>query len=101
MSPALTNENSKMSVGPWQLLIVLLIILLLFGTKKLRGMGGDLGSALKGFKKAMGNDDDDKVKDADFVAKEKVEDKSTDAGNDVGNAENTVKQSKSEQKESN
>ncbi|MFT4807708.1 MAG: sec-independent protein translocase protein TatA [Paraglaciecola sp.] len=101
MSSALTNENSKMSVGPWQLLIVLLIILLLFGTKKLRGMGGDLGSALKGFKKAMGNDDDDKEKDADFVAKEKVEDKSTDAGNDAGNAENTVKQSKSEQKESN
>lgn len=87
-----------MSVGPWQLLIVLLIILLLFGTKKLRGMGGDLGSALKGFKKAMGNDDDDKEKDADFAAKEKVEDKSID---DAGNVENTVKQNKSEHKESN
>jgi sec-independent protein translocase protein TatA len=89
-----------MSVGPWQLLIVLLIILLLFGTKKLRGMGGDLGSALKGFKKAMGNDDDDKEKekDADFATKEKVEDKSID---DAGNSENSAPQTKSEHKENN
>ena len=40
----------------WQLLIVLAIIVLLFGTKKLRGMGGDLGGAVKGFKKAMSDD---------------------------------------------
>ncbi len=36
-----------------QLLIVLLITALLFGTKKIRGIGSDLGSALKGFKQAM------------------------------------------------
>ena len=40
-------------IGIWQLLIVLVIVLLLFGTKKLRNMGGDLGSAIKGFKKAV------------------------------------------------
>ena len=52
-------------ISIWQLLIVVLIVVLLFGTKKLRGMGSDLGSAVKGFKKAMSDDDQDK-KDADF-----------------------------------
>lgn len=37
-------------IGIWQLLIVAVIVVLLFGTKKLRNMGGDLGSAIKGFK---------------------------------------------------
>lgn len=41
-------------IGIWQLVILLVIILLLFGTKKLRNLGSDLGSALKGFKSAMG-----------------------------------------------
>lgn len=39
-------------IGIWQLLIILVIVLLLFGTKKLRNLGGDLGGAIKGFKKA-------------------------------------------------
>ncbi|MDN3608689.1 Sec-independent protein translocase subunit TatA [Vibrio ostreicida] len=52
-------------IGIWQLLIVAVIVILLFGTKKLRGMGSDLGSAVKGFKKAM-NDDNSNKKDADF-----------------------------------
>lgn len=43
-------------ISIWQLLIVLAIIVLLFGTKKLRSMGGDLGGAVKGFKKAMSDD---------------------------------------------
>lgn len=45
-------------ISLWQLLIVLAIVVLLFGTKKLRGMGGDLGGALKGFKKAMKDDEE-------------------------------------------
>ena len=40
-------------ISIWQLLIVAVIIVLLFGTKKLRNLGGDLGSAVKGFKNAM------------------------------------------------
>jgi sec-independent protein translocase protein TatA len=40
-------------ISIWQLLIVLAIVVLLFGTKRLKGMGGDLGNAIKGFKKAM------------------------------------------------
>ena len=44
-------------ISIWQLVIVLVIVLLLFGTKKLRNMGGDLGGAVKGFKKAMGDEE--------------------------------------------
>ncbi len=42
-------------MGPsiWQLLIVLVIVILLFGTKRLKNIGNDLGGALKGFKKAV------------------------------------------------
>ncbi|MFT7223991.1 MAG: sec-independent protein translocase protein TatA [Cellvibrionaceae bacterium] len=46
-------------IGP--LLIILLIVVLLFGTKKLKGMGSDLGGAFKGFKKAL-NDDTEEAK---------------------------------------
>jgi sec-independent protein translocase protein TatA len=50
-------------ISIWQLLIVLVIVLLLFGTKRLRNLGGDLGNAIKGFKKAM-NDEDKKAENA-------------------------------------
>ncbi len=40
-------------ISIWQLLIVLLIIVVLFGTKKLRSIGGDLGGAVKGFRSAV------------------------------------------------
>jgi sec-independent protein translocase protein TatA len=43
-------------IGIWQLLIVAVIVVLLFGTKKLRNMGGDLGSAIKGFKSAISDE---------------------------------------------
>lgn len=46
-----------MSVFHW--LIVLLVVVLVFGTKKLRNMGGDLGSAVKGFKEGMKGDEAD------------------------------------------
>lgn len=45
------------SIGIWQLLIIALIIVLLFGTKKLRGLGADIGSSVKGFKSAMNETD--------------------------------------------
>lgn len=56
-------------ISIWQLAIIAVIILLLFGTKKLRTLGSDLGESVKGFKKAMS---DEKAKDADF---DKVEQK--------------------------
>ena len=47
-----------MAIGPWQLLIVLVIVVLLFGTKKLANLGTDLGGAMKGFKKAIKDDEE-------------------------------------------
>ncbi|MCL5051523.1 MAG: twin-arginine translocase TatA/TatE family subunit [Firmicutes bacterium] len=44
-------------IGIWQVLIVLLIIVILFGGKRLRTLGSDLGTAIKGFKKEMNEDD--------------------------------------------
>ncbi len=60
-------------ISIWQLLIIVAIIVLLFGTKKLRTLGTDLGESVKGFKKAMS---DDKAKDAEF---EKVESKAAES----------------------
>jgi sec-independent protein translocase protein TatA len=48
-------------ISIWQLLIVALIVILLFGTKKLRSLGGDLGGAVKGFKNAMSSEEDKKA----------------------------------------
>ena len=59
-------------ISIWQLVIVAVIILLLFGIKKLRSLGSDLGESVEGFKKAM---NEDKPKDAEF---EKVEQKQAD-----------------------
>ncbi|MBV4534736.1 MULTISPECIES: twin-arginine translocase TatA/TatE family subunit [Pseudomonas] len=43
-------------IGIWQLVIVLLIVFLLFGTKRLKGLGSDVGEAIQGFRKSMGGD---------------------------------------------
>lgn len=50
-----------MSFGIWELAIVLIIVALVFGTKRLRSMGSDLGSALKGFRSALKDDDTELV----------------------------------------
>ena len=47
-----------MSIGFWQILVVLLIIVLIFGTSRMKSMGSDLGKALKGFKKEIKEKDD-------------------------------------------
>ncbi|MCQ2031988.1 twin-arginine translocase TatA/TatE family subunit [Stutzerimonas zhaodongensis] len=44
-----------MGISIWQLVIVLLIVVMLFGTKRLRGLGSDLGGAISGFRKSMGD----------------------------------------------
>ena len=49
-----------MGISIWQLLIILAIVLVLFGAKRLRNLGGDLGSAIKGFRSAMKEDDEAK-----------------------------------------
>lgn len=44
-------------IGIWQLLIVLLLVFMLFGTKRLKTLGSDLGETIKGFRNSMGNDE--------------------------------------------
>lgn len=71
--------------GLWQLIIIAVIIMLVFGTKKLKNLGEDLGAGIKGFKKAMdngepGNKDPDQLTSNDIgstidVKAEKVEEK--------------------------
>ena len=50
-------------ISVWQLVIILVIVLMIFGTKKLRNMGGDLGTAIKGFKKSVKEEPADSVKE--------------------------------------
>jgi len=68
--------------GITELLIILLIVALLFGTKKLRSMGGDLGGAIKSFRGAMKEDEPDKTPiqpppEDDRIIEGEVEDKET------------------------
>ncbi|HHJ14904.1 MAG TPA: Sec-independent protein translocase subunit TatA [Gammaproteobacteria bacterium] len=49
-----------MGISIWQLLIILAIVLVLFGAKRLRNVGSDLGGAIKGFRQAMREDEDSK-----------------------------------------
>ncbi len=59
-------------ISIWQLLIIALIIVLLFGTKKLRSVGTDLGGALKGFKKAVKDDDEEEEKEKEKSDQEQI-----------------------------
>jgi sec-independent protein translocase protein TatA len=81
-----------MGIGFRELLIILLIALVLFGAKKLKGVGSDLGAAVKGFKKAMSDGEDEQNKqlsdltgsgtgarDADFSDRPASTAKSTDS----------------------
>ncbi len=72
-------------ISIWQLLIVLVIVLLLFGTKRLRNIGSDLGGAVKGFRSAMSDagkgDDEESRKLEDAKAERTAE---TDMGADTG-----------------
>lgn len=65
-------------ISIWQLLIVLAILVLLFGTTRLRSLGGDLGTAIKGFKDSIKDDDkqiddntESNAQDANFKAESK------------------------------
>ena len=52
-------------ISIWQILIVLLVVLVLFGGKKIRTMGSDLGEGLKGFKKAIKDEDTESTSETD------------------------------------
>ncbi len=63
----------------WHWLIVLLVIVLVFGTKKLRNVGSDLGSAVKGFKEGMrsGEETSNQIKEGGQTIEGEVKDKTT------------------------
>lgn len=54
-----------MGISIWQLLIILAIVLLLFGTKRLKNIGGDVGGAIKNFKSAVKDGEEGKSSDTD------------------------------------
>lgn len=57
-------------ISIWQLLIILAIVLLIFGTKRLKSLGGDLGGAIKGFKDAVSSDEEETDADKDVENKD-------------------------------
>ncbi len=74
-----------MGISIWQLLILLAVVILIFGTKKLKNVGGDLGSAIKGFKSAVKDGDNDAAK------QEKVAQDSTDTAHEESVKAESVK----------
>ena len=59
--------------GPFELIIILVIVLLIFGGKRLKNIGGDLGGAIKGFKSSMKESEKDDKDDKDDIIEAKVE----------------------------
>jgi len=60
-------------IGIWQLLIILLIVVMLFGTKRLRNLGSDLGGALKGFKSAVKEDEPEEDDSEEEISGETID----------------------------
>jgi sec-independent protein translocase protein TatA len=59
-------------ISVWQLLIILAIVVMLFGTSRLKNLGSDLGSAIKGFKSSIKDEDSaDQVKEADAAIQQR------------------------------
>lgn len=71
-------------ISGWQLLILLLIVILVFGTKRLRNIGTDLGSAIKGFRKGM---EDQPESEAEQAAQQQLGTESESAGTGDENQE--------------
>lgn len=59
-----------MSIGPWQVLLILGLVLIIFGPKKIPGLGKSMGQAIRGFKKGLHEDEID-VTDKDKIDSEK------------------------------
>lgn len=76
------------NIGPWQLLIILVIVLAIFGTKKLSSLGSDLGKSVKGFRNAMNEADE---------AKDQLSDSSNNS--DDADFDNTPVEESSEKKD--
>ncbi len=66
-----------MGIGIWELVVLLLIVLVLFGTKRLRNIGGDLGSAIKSFRSALNEPVEPSPKSVDPVTPKSDDSKDT------------------------
>lgn len=55
------KKEKIMGISMWQLILIVVVVILLFGTKKLRTLGSDLGTSIKGFKKAISDEQDGKL----------------------------------------
>ena len=71
-------------ISGWQLLIILLIVILIFGTKRMKNIGGDLGGAIKSFRKGM--TEADKAKDE----LSEIEQEFTDSSSEDTSEESTI-----------
>lgn len=71
-------------ISIWQLLIILVIVVLLFGTKKLRNIGSDLGGAIKSFRKSMKEGEE---KENETPEQEQLEDKAEATAQDASFSE--------------
>lgn len=84
-----------MGISIWQLLIILAIVLVIFGAKRLKNIGSDLGGAIKGFKKAVSDEDEAKAaaaqKEANPQEPNKLENTTATASNNVYDAQATEK----------
>lgn len=87
-------------IGIWQLVIILVIVIMLFGTKRLRNIGTDLGSAIKGFKKSVSDDEASKSEEAeaksDADSARNVEDKTDSDSSTKSKADQTDKEKKAQ-----
>ncbi len=71
-------------ISIWQLLIVLLIVLLVFGTKRLKNIGSDMGNAIKGFKGAMSDGEQQKKEETQPEQLEKAKPEKADTVTENG-----------------
>ncbi len=69
-------------MGPWELLIILAIVLLIFGPRRLKTLGSDLGTAIKGFRRAVNEHEEagQKTIEGDATAREDLGDSDAGAG---------------------
>jgi sec-independent protein translocase protein TatA len=86
-SADLKRESKLMGIGMRELIVILLVVLVVFGAKKLRTIGSDLGAAVRGFKKSMNEGEEEELhppparipsegKDAEFAEAAKARDAS-------------------------
>ncbi len=60
-------------ISVWQLLILLVIVLVIFGTKRLRNAGSDLGGAIKGFREGMAGKEDEEEQPSEQLKADKLD----------------------------